>query len=32
MGVDITHYFGIEAKLTDDPDFDKFEAILDNYP
>ena len=32
MGVDITHYFGIGVKLTDDPDFDKFETILDNYP
>ena len=32
MGVDATHYFGIGIKLTDDPDFDKFETILDNYP
>ena len=32
MSVDITHYFGIGVKLTDDPDFDKYETILDNYP
>ena len=31
MSVDITHYFGIGVKLTDDPDFDKYETILANY-
>ena len=32
MGIDITHYFGIGVKLTDDPDFDKYETILVKYP
>ena len=32
MSVDITHYFGIGVKLTDDPDFDKYETILVKYP
>ena len=32
MGVYATHYFRIGFKLTDDPDFDKYETILDNYP
>ena len=32
MSVDITHYFGIGVKLTDDPDFAKYENILAKYP
>ena len=32
MSVDITHYFGIGVKLTDDPDFYNYETILANYP
>ena len=31
MSVDITYYFGIGVKLTDNPDFDKYENILANY-
>ena len=32
MSVDITHYFGIGVKITDDPDFYNYETILANYP
>ena len=32
MSVDITHYFGIGVKLTDDPDFYNYETTLANYP
>ena len=32
MSVDITHYFGIGVKLTDNPDFDKYEEFEENYP
>jgi hypothetical protein len=32
MSVDLTHYLGIGVKLSDDPDFDKFDAIEEKYP
>lgn len=32
MGVDLTHYLGIGLKLTDDPDFDKYDEFIDRYP
>lgn len=32
MSVNITHYFGIGVKLTDDPDFYNYETTLANYP
>ena len=32
MSVSMTHYFGIGLKLTDDPDFDKYEEFIDKYP
>jgi hypothetical protein len=28
----MTHYFGIGLKLTDDPDFDKYEEFIDKCP
>ena len=27
MSVSMTHYFGIGLKLTDDPDFDKYDEL-----
>lgn len=32
MSVDITHYLGIGVKLTDNPDFDLYDEIIDKYP
>ena len=32
MSVSMTHYFGIGLKLTDNPDFDKYEDFIDKYP
>lgn len=32
MSVDITHFFGIGIKLSDNPDFDKYDEIIDKYP
>lgn len=32
MSVDITHYLGIGVKLTDSPDFDLYDEIIDKYP
>jgi hypothetical protein len=32
MSVSMTHYFGIGLKLTDNPDFDKYEEFIDRYP
>lgn len=32
MSVEITHFFGIGIKLSDNPDFDKYEEIIDKYP
>jgi hypothetical protein len=28
----MTHYFGIGLKLTDEPDFDKYEEFIDKHP
>ena len=32
MSVDMTHYFGVGLKLTDDPDFDRLHDFEDKYP
>ena len=32
MSVDMTHYFGIGLKLTDDPDFDILNDFEEKYP
>lgn len=32
MSVDLTHYLGIGVKLSDDPDFDFYEEIIDKNP
>lgn len=32
MSVDLTHYLGIGIKLSDDPDFDFYEDIIDKNP
>ena len=29
MSVDLTHYLGIGIKLSDDPDFDFYENVID---
>ena len=32
MSVDLTHYLGIGIKLSDDPDFDFYEDVIDKNP
>ena len=32
MSVDLTHYLGIGVKLSDDPDFDFYEEVIDKNP
>ena len=32
MSVDLTHYLGIGLKLSNDPDFDFYEEVIDKNP